>query len=312
MIGITQPRRVAAMWVADRVSKEMGTTLGQDVGYSVRFEEKTSEKTIVKFMTDGIPFLQERATAQNCILFFAYANQYITYEELTEFLGPYFSTPRIRQNMRILIDKKFIRKECFTPTEGLSRNAYCLTRQGIAYILPLLPLTLTRNIRPRRSGRIVPLHDYYTGMSLMHFFLSPFFYHWDKEVVYSNKLRPDIVLYFDGIEDKACSSAGVTVNTDTDTDGRDGKIIRGNTAYSINLPGRLFIEEDMGTENKYDLLEKLNLYHSLGLSRNAAVIFSMARPLRAPSSLGGLSRPFIQKLLHIMELCHEKSCYRLY
>lgn len=54
MIGITQPRRVAAMWVADRVSKEMGTTLGQDVGYSVRFEEKTSEKTIVKFMTDGM------------------------------------------------------------------------------------------------------------------------------------------------------------------------------------------------------------------------------------------------------------------
>lgn len=53
-IGCTQPRRVAAMSVAARVSYEMGTKLGNEVGYSIRFEECTSEKTVIKYMTDGM------------------------------------------------------------------------------------------------------------------------------------------------------------------------------------------------------------------------------------------------------------------
>ncbi|CEF67609.1 Pre-mRNA-splicing factor ATP-dependent RNA helicase PRP16 [Strongyloides ratti] len=54
MIGCTQPRRVAAMSVAKRVSEEMGVKLGEDVGYAIRFEDCTSEKTKIKYMTDGI------------------------------------------------------------------------------------------------------------------------------------------------------------------------------------------------------------------------------------------------------------------
>ncbi|CAH2002802.1 unnamed protein product [Acanthoscelides obtectus] len=54
MIGCTQPRRVAAMSVAKRVSDEMGTRLGDDVGYAIRFEDCTSENTVIKYMTDGI------------------------------------------------------------------------------------------------------------------------------------------------------------------------------------------------------------------------------------------------------------------
>ncbi|CAA82662.1 putative pre-mRNA-splicing factor ATP-dependent RNA helicase mog-1 [Caenorhabditis elegans] len=54
LIGCTQPRRVAAMSVARRVADEMGVDLGQDVGYAIRFEDCTSEKTIIKYMTDGI------------------------------------------------------------------------------------------------------------------------------------------------------------------------------------------------------------------------------------------------------------------
>ena len=41
MIGCTQPRRVAAMSVAKRVSEEMGVELGEDVGYAIRFEDVT-------------------------------------------------------------------------------------------------------------------------------------------------------------------------------------------------------------------------------------------------------------------------------
>ena len=54
MIGCTQPRRVAAMSVAKRVSDEMEVELSAEVGYSIRFEDCTSEKTMIKYMTDGI------------------------------------------------------------------------------------------------------------------------------------------------------------------------------------------------------------------------------------------------------------------
>jgi len=54
MIGCTQPRRVAAMSVAKRVSEEMRVKLGEEVGYAIRFEDVTSENTIIKYMTDGI------------------------------------------------------------------------------------------------------------------------------------------------------------------------------------------------------------------------------------------------------------------
>ena len=54
MIGCTQPRRVAAMSVAKRVSDEMGCELGDEVGYSIRFEDCTGDKTMIKYMTDGI------------------------------------------------------------------------------------------------------------------------------------------------------------------------------------------------------------------------------------------------------------------
>ncbi|AAS52144.1 ADR224Wp [Eremothecium gossypii ATCC 10895] len=53
-IGVTQPRRVAAMSVAERVALEMGVELGKEVGYAIRFEDKTSADTRLKFMTDGI------------------------------------------------------------------------------------------------------------------------------------------------------------------------------------------------------------------------------------------------------------------
>ncbi len=54
LIGCTQPRRIAARSVAHRVAEELGTTLGQTVGFQVRFVDRSSSATRVKFMTDGI------------------------------------------------------------------------------------------------------------------------------------------------------------------------------------------------------------------------------------------------------------------
>ncbi|GAW16848.1 hypothetical protein ANO14919_062910 [Xylariales sp. No.14919] len=54
IIGCTQPRRVAAMSVAKRVAEEVGCDLGVEVGYSIRFEDRTSAGTKIKYMTDGM------------------------------------------------------------------------------------------------------------------------------------------------------------------------------------------------------------------------------------------------------------------
>lgn len=54
MIGVTQPRRVAAVTVATRVAEEMGVQVGEAVGYSIRFEDATSFSTRIKYMTDGM------------------------------------------------------------------------------------------------------------------------------------------------------------------------------------------------------------------------------------------------------------------
>lgn len=54
MIGHTQPRRIAARSVAERISDELGTPLGETVGYQVRFTDQVGDNTLVKLMTDGI------------------------------------------------------------------------------------------------------------------------------------------------------------------------------------------------------------------------------------------------------------------
>lgn len=54
IIGCTQPRRVAALSVAKRVAEEVGCNVGEEVGYSIRFDDKTSPKTKIKYMTDGM------------------------------------------------------------------------------------------------------------------------------------------------------------------------------------------------------------------------------------------------------------------
>jgi len=54
MIGHTQPRRIAAQALANRIGNEIGSSVGDLVGYQVRFVDRTSPRTLVKLMTDGL------------------------------------------------------------------------------------------------------------------------------------------------------------------------------------------------------------------------------------------------------------------
>ncbi|CAI0413272.1 unnamed protein product [Linum tenue] len=61
LVACTQPRRVAAMSVSQRVAEEMDVIIGEEVGYSIRFEDKSSHKTVLKYLTDGM-LLREAMT----------------------------------------------------------------------------------------------------------------------------------------------------------------------------------------------------------------------------------------------------------
>jgi len=61
MIGCTQPRRIAAITVADRVAQELGKQYSHLVGYKIRFQDKTTRSTKIKFMTDGILLAETRS-----------------------------------------------------------------------------------------------------------------------------------------------------------------------------------------------------------------------------------------------------------
>ena len=68
MIGHTQPRRIAARSVAERIASELGTPIGPGgvVGYQVRFTEEVGENTLVKLMTDGILLAEIQSDPQLC------------------------------------------------------------------------------------------------------------------------------------------------------------------------------------------------------------------------------------------------------
>ena len=58
IVGVTQPRRIAAVSVSAFIARQIGTTIPRTVGYTMRFEDRTDESTVIKIMTDGI-LLQE-------------------------------------------------------------------------------------------------------------------------------------------------------------------------------------------------------------------------------------------------------------
>ncbi|KEH30900.1 pre-mRNA-splicing factor ATP-dependent RNA helicase [Medicago truncatula] len=61
MVACTQPRRVAALSVSRRVAEEMDVSIGEEVGYSIRFEDCSSSRTVLKYLTDGM-LLREAMT----------------------------------------------------------------------------------------------------------------------------------------------------------------------------------------------------------------------------------------------------------
>ncbi|XP_078430024.1 pre-mRNA-splicing factor ATP-dependent RNA helicase DEAH1-like [Wolffia australiana] len=114
-IGCTQPRRVAAMSVAARVSQEMGVKLGHEVGYSIRFEDCTSDKTIIKYMTDGMllrEFLGEPDLANYSVIMVDEAHERTLSTDIL--FGLVKDIARFRKDLKLLISSATLDAEKFS------------------------------------------------------------------------------------------------------------------------------------------------------------------------------------------------------
>ncbi|ORY20219.1 P-loop containing nucleoside triphosphate hydrolase protein [Neocallimastix californiae] len=103
-VGCTQPRRVAAMSVAARVAEEMDVKLGYQVGYSIRFEDCTSEKTVLKYMTDGMllrEFLSEPDLNSYSVLIIDEAHERTLHTDIL--FGLVKDIARFRPDLKLLI-----------------------------------------------------------------------------------------------------------------------------------------------------------------------------------------------------------------
>ncbi|CAG9798071.1 unnamed protein product [Chironomus riparius] len=114
-IGCTQPRRVAAMSVAARVAEEMKVKLGNEVGYSIRFEDCTSERTVLKYMTDGTlhrEFLSEPDLASYSVMIIDEAHERTLHTDIL--FGLVKDISRFRKDLKLLISSATLDAEKFS------------------------------------------------------------------------------------------------------------------------------------------------------------------------------------------------------
>ncbi|CAF0887126.1 unnamed protein product [Adineta ricciae] len=115
MIGCTQPRRVAAMSVAARVAEEMDVKLGREVGYSIRFEDCSSDRTVIKYMTDGMllrEFLGEPDLASYSVLIVDEAHERTLHTDVL--FGLVKDIARFRPKLKLLISSATLDADKFS------------------------------------------------------------------------------------------------------------------------------------------------------------------------------------------------------
>ncbi|CAG8652276.1 2731_t:CDS:10, partial [Ambispora leptoticha] len=115
VVACTQPRRVAATTVAQRVAEEMNVQLGEEVGYSIRFEDCTDpSKTRIKYMTDGMLFretLIDPLLSQYSVIMIDEAHERSLYTDIL--VGLLKKIKKKRPELRIIISSATLDAEAF-------------------------------------------------------------------------------------------------------------------------------------------------------------------------------------------------------
>lgn len=103
------------MSVAKRVSTEMGTRLGREVGYSIRFEDCTSDKTVIKYMTDGMllrEFLSEPDLSSYSVMMIDEAHERTLQTDVL--FGLMKDITRFRPDLKLLISSATLDADKFS------------------------------------------------------------------------------------------------------------------------------------------------------------------------------------------------------
>jgi ATP-dependent helicase HrpA len=161
LIGHTQPRRIAATAVARRIAEELGTPLGANVGYKIRFNEKFVAGAAIKLMTDGIllaetqtdPLLRDYDT----IIVDEAHERSLNIDFLLGYLKQLVEGPR-RDDLRIVITSATIDAERFARHFG--RDTGRVDAEGRAVIEPAPVIEV--------SGRLYPVEIRWQGFDDSH------------------------------------------------------------------------------------------------------------------------------------------------
>lgn len=145
-VAVTQPRRVAAQSVAQRVAEEVGCVLGDIVGYAIRFEDVCTEKTEIKFCTDGA-LLRELADdpllTKYSVVMVDEAHERTLATDIL--LGLLKKVQRVRRDLRLIVSSATIQAESFASffdasgdandadPKGPSRKPAIMSVEGRAY-----------------------------------------------------------------------------------------------------------------------------------------------------------------------------------
>jgi ATP-dependent helicase HrpA len=146
LIGHTQPRRIAARSVASRIAQELQSPLGEVVGYKVRFNDKLSESSYIKLMTDGILLAETQGDK------FLNAYDTIIIDEAHErSLNIDFLLGYLKQLLPKRPDLKIIVTSATIDAERFSNHFSSLTSDGVVKVAPVIEV----------SGRTYPVEIRY-------------------------------------------------------------------------------------------------------------------------------------------------------
>jgi ATP-dependent RNA helicase DHX8/PRP22 len=113
-IAVTQPRRIAAITVAERVSSERKSSVGEEVGYTVRFDDKTGPRTKIKYMTDGIlvrECLSDKALSNYSVIMLDEAHERSLNTDIL--FGLLKAACKLRPDLRLIVTSATLNTEKF-------------------------------------------------------------------------------------------------------------------------------------------------------------------------------------------------------
>lgn len=223
------------------------------------------------------------AALRTSILCLCYICQYITREEMSFYLGSYFSSSAIRRMLLRLCEEKLLCKDHFAEKDSYSVYAYCLSKKAIDHAASYFPLETRQALKRRKSNGLVPEHDYSAGINMLHFLASPLSFLWKKEYTFGGLYKVRRSLCVD---------------------------------YLVSVSGsrQIYLEQDMGTETLGRVIEKLSLYSEHGLTSDEenCLIFSMRIVPPSAKNNSIYSASYARAILKEMQEKHIKSLFTYY